>query len=65
MMNLIDYATDVGLDVEKIKSLCDKIGISYENEESLLTVIENISSSEKPRYLSERICCSFTRSESE
>ena len=37
MMNLIDYATDVGLDVEKIKSLCDKIGISYENEESLLT----------------------------
>ena len=37
MMNLIDYANDVGLDVEKIKSLCDKIGISYENEESLLT----------------------------
>ncbi|MBO5414367.1 MAG: translation initiation factor IF-2 [Bacilli bacterium] len=37
MMNLIDYATDVGLDIEKIKSLCDKIGISYENEESLLT----------------------------
>ena len=37
MMNLIDYATDVGFDIEKIKSLCDKIGISYENEESLLT----------------------------
>ena len=37
MMNLIDYAADVGLDVEKIKSLCDKIGISYENEESLLS----------------------------
>ena len=37
MMNLIDYATDVELDIEKIKSLCDKIGISYENEESLLT----------------------------
>ena len=37
MMNLIDYATDVNLDVEKIKSLCDKIGIAYENEESMLT----------------------------
>ena len=37
MMNLIDYATDVGLDIEQIKSLCDKIGISYENEESLLS----------------------------
>ena len=31
MMSLIDYATDVNLAVEKIKSLCDKIGITYDN----------------------------------
>ena len=37
MMSLIDYATDVNLDVEKIKSLCDKIGIAYDDEESMLT----------------------------
>ena len=37
MMSLIDYAQDVGLDINKIKSLCDKIGISYDDEESMLS----------------------------
>lgn len=37
MMSLKDYALDVGLDLEKIKKMCDKIGISYDDEESLLS----------------------------
>ena len=37
MMSLKDYALDVGLDIEKIKKMCDKIGISYDDEESLLS----------------------------
>ncbi len=37
MMSLLDYANDVSLSIEEVKKLCDKIGISYDNEESLLT----------------------------
>lgn len=37
MMSLKDYALDVGLDLEKVKKMCDKIGISYDDEESLLS----------------------------
>ena len=36
-MNLKDYAQDVEKSIEEIKKLCDKIGISYDDEESLLT----------------------------
>lgn len=36
MMTLEDYANDVELSVEEIKKLCDKIGISYDDENSLL-----------------------------
>lgn len=36
MMTLEDYANDVELSVEEIKKLCDKVGISYEDENSLL-----------------------------
>ena len=36
MMSLEDYASDVGKTVEEIKELCDKIGISYDDNESLL-----------------------------
>ena len=36
-MSLLDYANDVSLSIEEVKKLCDKIGISYDNEESLLT----------------------------
>ena len=36
MMTLEDYASDVGKTVEEIKELCDKIGISYEDENTLL-----------------------------
>ena len=36
MMTLEDYALDVGKTVEEIKALCDKIGINYEDENSLL-----------------------------
>ena len=35
-MSLIDYANDVNLDVEKIKQLCDKLGITYEDDNTLL-----------------------------
>jgi len=36
MMSLQDYAMDVNLSVEEVKALCDKVGISYEDENSLL-----------------------------
>lgn len=32
MMNIEDYALDVGKTVEEIKALCDKIGIEYKDE---------------------------------
>ena len=36
MMTLQDYANDVGMNIEQIKELCDKIGIHYEDENTLL-----------------------------
>ncbi len=36
MMSLQDYAMDVDLSVEEVKALCDKVGISYEDENTLL-----------------------------
>ena len=36
MMTLQDYANDVGMSIEEIKELCDKIGIHYEDENTLL-----------------------------
>ena len=35
-MTLEDYANDVGKTIEEIKDLCDKIGINYEDENTLL-----------------------------
>ena len=35
-MTLEDYANDVGKTVDEIKALCDKIGINYEDENTLL-----------------------------
>ncbi len=36
MMSLEDYANDVGKTLEEIQALCDKVGISYEDGNSLL-----------------------------
>ena len=36
MMTIEDYALDVNKTVEEIKALCDKIGIKYEDENTLL-----------------------------
>ena len=36
MMTLQDYANDVGKTIEEIKALCDKIGINYQDENTLL-----------------------------
>lgn len=36
MMSLNDYAQDVGKTVEEIKALCDKIGIVYQDENSMI-----------------------------
>ena len=36
MMTLEDYANDVGKTIDEIKALCDKIGINYEDENTLL-----------------------------
>lgn len=37
MMTLLEYAEDVGKTVDEIKSLCDKIGIGYQDESSTLS----------------------------
>ena len=36
MMTMEDYAQDVGKTIEEIKELCDKVGIDYEDENTLL-----------------------------
>ena len=36
MMTLEDYALDTGKTVEEIKALCDKVGINYDDENTLL-----------------------------
>lgn len=36
MMTIEDYALDVGKSVEEIKSLCDSLGINYQDENTLL-----------------------------
>ena len=36
MMNIEDYANDVGKTVEEIISLCEKIGINYQDEKTTL-----------------------------
>ena len=36
MMTIEDYAQDVGKTIEEIMALCDKIGIEYQDENSLL-----------------------------
>ena len=35
-MNIEDYALDVGKTVDEIKALCDKIGIEYKDESTVL-----------------------------
>ena len=37
MMTLEDYAQDVNKSIEEIMKMCDKIGISYQDENSLLS----------------------------
>ena len=36
MMTLEDYANDVGMSLDEVKALCDKVGITYQDENSLL-----------------------------
>ena len=36
MMTLEDYANDVGKTIEEVMALCDKVGIQYDDENSLL-----------------------------
>ena len=52
MMTLEDYALDVGKSVEEIEALCDKVGIVYQDENSLLddvsiTLLDNELQEEK------------------
>ena len=52
MMSLQDYAMDVNLSVEEVKALCDKVGISYEDENTLLddisiTLLDNTIQEER------------------
>ena len=53
MMTLEDYANDVGKTIEEIKILCDKVGITYDDENSLLddisiTLLDNALEEELP-----------------
>lgn len=46
MMSLLEYAEDVNLSLEKVMSLCDKVGIAYTDGESVLsdddiTILDN------------------------
>ena len=36
MMTIKDYAEDMGLTIEQVEALCDKLGINYEDENTLL-----------------------------
>ena len=36
MMTVQDYANDVGLSVEEVKALCEKVGINVQDENTLL-----------------------------
>ena len=37
MMSILEYASDVNKSVEEIMNLCNKLGIKYDNEDSLLS----------------------------
>ena len=37
MMTLEDYAQDVNKSIEEIMEMCDKIGISYQDDQTLLS----------------------------
>ena len=37
MMTLEDYALDVNKSIEEIMEMCDKIGISYQDDQTLLS----------------------------
>ena len=37
MMSLLEYALDVNLDIEKIKNICDELGIKYTSDNDELT----------------------------
>ena len=41
MMSLQDYAMDVDLSVEEVKALCDKVGISYEDENNVIFKVKD------------------------
>ena len=56
MMSLLEYALDVNLDIEKIKNICDELGIKYTSDNDELTetdiieldnYISNMNSEEK------------------
>lgn len=49
MMTIKDYAEDIGLSIEQVKALCDKLGIDYEDEtttldETQIILLDNASS---------------------
>ena len=40
MMSLLDYAEDVGLSIEELKKLCDRLSISYDSDDYMLSDTE-------------------------
>lgn len=42
MMSILEYSEDMGIKVEKVRELCEKLGIAYKNEETVLSEDEII-----------------------
>ena len=40
MMSLLDYAEDVGLSIEELKKLCDRLSIAYDSDDYMLSDTE-------------------------
>lgn len=40
MMSILEYANDVNKTVEEVKILCERLGIKYENENTMLTEVD-------------------------
>ena len=42
MMSILEYSEDMGIKVEKVRELCEKLGIAYKDEETVLSEDEII-----------------------
>ena len=55
MMTIKDYAEDMGLTVEQVQALCDKLGINYEDENTLLDDLQIVELDNASSDISEEV----------